>query len=280
MAENTNTEREASDASAILSKICDLFQIGKMARTESTILVNVKNVIDHARLLHAVERDLFPQPELPEDDDPYATVGDELPAPNSWAAKDEADYVAQFRAALAARASLSLPAAIPEGISRDDTVHGETYFTAEDMATAEARGFRAGRASLSLPAAGQEPVFWVRLCSDGLYEGPIHNARIEEVRRQSGAWSPLYLGAAPQPAVAAVETQSARSVIEHCEPMSPTEIYADGRADQYEQDLNVIRRLLENCDDEDSIGDGRINTSRVRELLADLLPPAPSTEGA
>ena len=52
------------------------------------------------------------------------------------------------------------------------------------------------------PAAGQEPMFWVRLCSDGLYEGPIHNARIEEVRKQSGAWSPLYL-AAPQPAVAA-----------------------------------------------------------------------------
>lgn len=91
------------NADAILSKICDLFLIGKLARTESTILTNIRNVIYHAGLLHAVERDLFPQPELPEDDDPYAEVDEGLPAPNSWAAKDEADYVAQFRAALAAR---------------------------------------------------------------------------------------------------------------------------------------------------------------------------------
>ena len=91
------------NADAILSKICDLFIIGKLARTESTILTNIRNVIHHAGLLHAVERDLFPQPELPEDDDPYAEVDEGLPSPNSWAAKDEADYVAQFRAALAAR---------------------------------------------------------------------------------------------------------------------------------------------------------------------------------
>jgi len=52
------------------------------------------------------------------------------------------------------------------------------------------------RASLAA-SAGSEPMFWVRLCSDGLYEGPIHNARIEEVRRQSGAWSPLYLHPSP-----------------------------------------------------------------------------------
>lgn len=94
---------QPSDANAILAKVCDLFHIGKLARTESTILVNVGNVIRHADLLHAVERALFPQPELPEDDDPYSDVGDLLPAPNSWAAKDDADYVAQFREALAAR---------------------------------------------------------------------------------------------------------------------------------------------------------------------------------
>ena len=94
---------QPGDVEAILSKICDLLFIGKLARNESTILTNIRNVIDHAGLLHAVERDLFPQPELPEDDDPYAAVDEGLPAPNSWAAKDEADYVAQFRAALAAR---------------------------------------------------------------------------------------------------------------------------------------------------------------------------------
>ncbi len=42
----------------------------------------------------------------------------------------------------------------------------------------------------------QEPLFWVRLRSDGGYEGPIAHSAIEEVRRQSGAWTPLY--AAPQ----------------------------------------------------------------------------------
>lgn len=48
---------------------------------------------------------------------------------------------------------------MPEGITRDDTVHGETYFTAADMATASAQGFRDGVASLSaaepVPAALQ-----------------------------------------------------------------------------------------------------------------------------
>lgn len=44
-------------------------------------------------------------------------------------------------------------------------------------------------------AAQQDPMFWVRLCSNGMYEGPIHNAQIEEVRKESGAWTPLYTAA-------------------------------------------------------------------------------------
>ena len=49
----------------------------------------------------------------------------------------------------------------------------------------------------------QEPVFWWRPCSDGAYEGPIHNSSIERVRKQSGAWSPLYKlpGAQPTPII-------------------------------------------------------------------------------
>lgn len=43
--------------------------------------------------------------------------------------------------------------------------------------------------------ATQEPMFWVRLRSDGGYEGPIHNDAIEKVRKMSGAWRPLYLHA-------------------------------------------------------------------------------------
>ena len=45
----------------------------------------------------------------------------------------------------------------------------------------------------------QEPVFWWRPCSDGTYEGPLHNNSIERVRKLSGAWSPLYALPGAQP---------------------------------------------------------------------------------
>ena len=38
------------------------------------------------------------------------------------------------------------------------------------------------------------PMFWVRLRSDGGFDGPIHSDVIEDVRKRSGAWLPLYLG--------------------------------------------------------------------------------------
>jgi len=48
------------------------------------------------------------------------------------------------------------------------------------------------------PAAPvQEPLFWYCPCSNGMYEGPIHNAQIEEVRKQSGAWVPLVTATNP-----------------------------------------------------------------------------------
>lgn len=48
-------------------------------------------------------------------------------------------------------------------------------------------------------AQAVEPMFWVRLRSDGFYEGPIHNAQIEKVRKESGGWTPLYT-TTPEPA--------------------------------------------------------------------------------
>ena len=44
---------------------------------------------------------------------------------------------------------------------------------------------------------GREPVFWYRVRSDGRYEGPIPNSSIEEVRKKSGAWTPLYAVSPP-----------------------------------------------------------------------------------
>jgi hypothetical protein len=46
-----------------------------------------------------------------------------------------------------------------------------------------------------------------------------------------------------------------------------TEVYAEGRSDQYADDGAVVRLLLENCDDADKESDGRMNTTRIRELL-------------
>lgn len=38
-----------------------------------------------------------------------------------------------------------------------------------------------------------EPIFWYRpVGEDGGYEGPIHNGAIENVRKLSGVWKPLY----------------------------------------------------------------------------------------
>jgi hypothetical protein len=67
--------------------------------------------------------------------------------------------------------------------------------------------------TLSLPhdasALDAEPLFWYRPCCDGeMYEGPIHNAQIEKVRKESGVWIPLY----PAPKVGADETALDRLV--------------------------------------------------------------------
>ena len=43
----------------------------------------------------------------------------------------------------------------------------------------------------------QEPLFWYRPRSDGMYEGPLHKSQIERVRKESGGWVPLYTH--PQP---------------------------------------------------------------------------------
>jgi hypothetical protein len=52
-------------------------------------------------------------------------------------------------------------------------------------------------AVLAKLAAMNEPLFWVRLRSDGGFEGPIHNDAIEDVRKRSGAWLPLVVAHPP-----------------------------------------------------------------------------------
>lgn len=47
-----------------------------------------------------------------------------------------------------------------------------------------------------------------------------------------------------------------------------TSAYAEGRGDQFEDDCAVVRLLFDNMNDVDVMSDGRINTTRVRELLS------------
>ena len=37
-----------------------------------------------------------------------------------------------------------------------------------------------------------EPVAWIRYCYDGSCEGPIMHNLMEDVRKKSGAWTPLF----------------------------------------------------------------------------------------
>lgn len=82
---------------------------------------------------------------------------------------------------------------------------GEAGFTAADMATAAAQGFRDGVASLSLPAAGQEPVAWMWQHDETGRTGFVDCWQVENGWQEANPRLKLVrqLYAAPQPAVAA-----------------------------------------------------------------------------
>ncbi|MGG5151197.1 hypothetical protein [Alcaligenes aquatilis] len=79
----------------------------------------------------------------------------------------------------------------------------------------------------------QEPLFWYRPRSDGVYEGPLHNGQIEDVRKASGAWVPLFAGAAPVSAEPVAVPKGWRLV-----PVSPTkEMLLAGETEEYDAEL-------------------------------------------
>ena len=78
----------------------------------------------------------------------------------------------------------------------------------------------------------QEPLFWYRPRSDGGCEGPLHNGQIEDVRKASGAWVPLFAGAAP------VSAEPVAWMTHHDEPMLfPTDEEARSYCDDDEQPI-------------------------------------------
>lgn len=77
-----------------------------------------------------------------------------------------------------------------------------------------------------------EPLFWYRPRTDGGYEGPLHNGQIEDVRKASGAWVPLFAVAAP------VSAEPVAWMTHHDEPMLfPTEAEAQSYCDDDEQPI-------------------------------------------
>lgn len=77
------------------------------------------------------------------------------------------------------------------------------------------------QAILTKLAEMAQPLFWYRPRSDGLYEGPIHNAQIESVRKESGAWVPLH---AHPPTLSAL-LEAAEKVIHWWDGFAGTEPY-------------------------------------------------------
>ena len=80
--------------------------------------------------------------------------------------------------------------------------HSLNFVTGADRAALLAYGrdvFAAARDSKCLAQIEEpaQPVCWIRFCSDGSTEGPIMHSQICEARKTSGAWTPLYAGAAP-----------------------------------------------------------------------------------
>jgi hypothetical protein len=82
-----------------LAAVCDHFMIGAQARSKSTILANVDNVIRRSRCLSAIEREFFTI-EVPDEDGDEDDTFESCSLP--WGA-DPSEYVEQFRTALLAK---------------------------------------------------------------------------------------------------------------------------------------------------------------------------------
>ncbi|TCL06849.1 hypothetical protein [Sodalis ligni] len=81
-----------------LTRLYDLFGIGKRARTPAALICNVENTRRFAEYLHAIEREFFMVPGEPDEDYPDEEPDEECLV-NCWGSTTE-QYVEQFREAL------------------------------------------------------------------------------------------------------------------------------------------------------------------------------------
>jgi hypothetical protein len=73
-----------------------------------------------------------------------------------------------------------------------DDSEGQAEWMREQLESALRRLAAPASQRPAAQAASAEPVFWYRPCSDGGYEGPLHHNSIEDIRKRSGGWVPLY----------------------------------------------------------------------------------------
>lgn len=89
-------------------------------------------------------------------------------------------------------------------------------------------------ALLQADAEVGKPMFWVRLCSNGMYEGPLHDAQIENIRKVSGAWTPLYTRpqqAAQVPLTDQQKFELFRKIPDDCRKWTNLDFYCQGAED-------------------------------------------------
>lgn len=95
------TPLPAAPAPTDIEAVYDFMGFGSQARSLSNLMVCLRNMNHFADLLHAVEREFFMVPGEPDEDFPDEEPQDECLL-NCWGST-EAQYIEQFRAALAAR---------------------------------------------------------------------------------------------------------------------------------------------------------------------------------
>ncbi|MEG6300919.1 DUF551 domain-containing protein [Enterobacter hormaechei] len=80
------------------------------------------------------------------------------------------------------------------------------------------------------------PLFWVRVKSDGGYDGPIHDSKMEDVRKKSGEWLPLTLAcvdASRQPS----EVSCRAAMLQGAEPVQGWIPCSERMPDEYDYDI-------------------------------------------
>ncbi|OVG30772.1 hypothetical protein B5L94_17045 [Klebsiella pneumoniae] len=78
------------------------------------------------------------------------------------------------------------------------------------------------------------PLFWVRVKSDGGYEGPIHDSKLEDVRKKSGEWLPLTLAGGIPELESRTVTAAAAAVLAERKRQVAAEGWTPGHDDEYE----------------------------------------------